>query len=201
MPAIDLECLGRTRRQLGLTLNDIAHLIGVHQSTLCHWHTGAALPPPIVRARLETYVELVEMLRRMFDGPDLAARWLHDAKLTSLGGRTTPLQAMPEVTSTACCCSSRRWRREARRLSLQQEPIPVCEGRPASQEGTSRYRADVATRRTSAPRRRIVRGFTRQQRAGRNAPRHRARSRGHAGWPTPSGRGCLCRDASQVSSS
>jgi hypothetical protein len=91
---IDLGTLERTGRKVGLELQDIARIIGVDQSTLYRWRTGASVPRPIVRTRLVQFGELFALLRRLFAGPDVARRWLHEARPVSLGGAHTPLDVM-----------------------------------------------------------------------------------------------------------
>ena len=91
---IDLGALERTGRQLGLGLQDIARIIGVDQSTLYRWRRGMSVPRAVLQTRIIQFAEMFELLRRLFAGPDLARRWIHEAKPESLGGDVTPLDVM-----------------------------------------------------------------------------------------------------------
>lgn len=91
--ALDLEALDATREKLRLDWEDLAATLGVDQSTLYRWRQRESSPRPIYRSRLEQVSELVELLPRVFAGPDLAREWLHSARPESLGG-ATPLELM-----------------------------------------------------------------------------------------------------------
>ena len=91
---LDLGSIERTGKQLHLGLQDIADILGVDQSTLYRWRQGTATPRPLAQTRLVQFAELLELLRRLFAGPDLARRWLHESRPASLGGTDTPLAVM-----------------------------------------------------------------------------------------------------------
>jgi transcriptional regulator with XRE-family HTH domain len=90
----DLESLQKTGERLGLGLQDLADIVGVDQSTLYRWRQGTSAPRAIVLTRMEQIGEAFAMLRRLFQGPDLARQWLHESKPASLGGDVTPLEVM-----------------------------------------------------------------------------------------------------------
>ena len=91
--ALDLDALDATREKLRLDWEDLAATIGVDQSTLYRWRQRESSPRPIYRSRLQQVGELVELLPRVFAGPDLAREWLRSARPESLGG-ATPLALM-----------------------------------------------------------------------------------------------------------
>jgi hypothetical protein len=91
---LDLGAIERTGKQLHLDLHEIATILGVDQSTLYRWRQGESTPRPLAQTRLVQFAELLELLRRLFAGPDLARRWLHEARPASLGGTDTPLAVM-----------------------------------------------------------------------------------------------------------
>jgi len=90
---LDLEALDATREKLRLDWEDLAATLGVDQSTLYRWCQRESSPRPIYRSRLQQVGELVELLPRVFAGPDLAREWLRSARPESLGG-ATPLELM-----------------------------------------------------------------------------------------------------------
>ena len=91
--ALDLEGLEATRGKLQLDWEELAATLGVDQSTLYRWRQRESRPRPIFRSRLQQVSELVELLPRVFAGPDLAREWLRAARPESLGG-ATPLELM-----------------------------------------------------------------------------------------------------------
>ncbi len=76
-----------------LEWGDLAAVIGVDQSTLYRWRHGESVPRPLAVSRLAQLDELVQMLQRLFAGPDLARTWLKTATPEMLGG-DTPLDTM-----------------------------------------------------------------------------------------------------------
>jgi hypothetical protein len=90
---INLGMLERVRSKLELEWIDLAQIVGVDQSTLYRWRQGESSPRPIAMSRLVQLGELMEMLKRLFAGPDLARQWLKSAKPESLNG-DTPLDVM-----------------------------------------------------------------------------------------------------------
>lgn len=91
---IDLDALEGVRSRLRLGWEDLAAIIGVDQSTLYRWRQRASSPRPVYQSRLQQLAELVDLLPRLFAGPDLAREWLHSARPESLGGKQTPLEMM-----------------------------------------------------------------------------------------------------------
>ncbi|MCU0634752.1 MAG: DUF2384 domain-containing protein [Gemmatimonadaceae bacterium] len=90
-----LTALERGARRLALGHQEMADVLGVDQSTYWRWRSGESAPRgAMTRARLVQFTELLELLRRLFDGPDVARTWLRDATPASLGGKQTPLEAM-----------------------------------------------------------------------------------------------------------
>jgi len=91
---LDLGALDATRGKLQLEWEDLAAILGVDQATLWRWRRREASPRPVYQARLQQVGELVELLQRLFAGPDLARTWLKTATPESLGGERTPLEVM-----------------------------------------------------------------------------------------------------------
>lgn len=91
---IDLDALDGVRSKLHLSWEDLAAIIGVDQSTLYRWRQRESSPRPIYQSRLQQVGELIDLLPRLFAGPDVAREWLHASRPTSLGGDKTPLELM-----------------------------------------------------------------------------------------------------------
>jgi len=92
----DLSVLSRLHEALGLDWADIAATVGVDQSTLYRWRHREATPRPMALSRLAQLSDLLQLLRRLFAGADLARDWLGAAKPEMLGGTKTPLEVMRE---------------------------------------------------------------------------------------------------------
>lgn len=92
----DLSALRDLNEVLGLEWAEIAATVGVDQSTLYRWRQRESSPRPMALSRLAQLNELLELLRRMFAGPDLARDWLRRSKPAMLGGSKTPLEVMRE---------------------------------------------------------------------------------------------------------
>jgi hypothetical protein len=90
----DLRGLERAREKLQLEWDEMAAIVGVDRTTLYRWRTGESKPRPIAWTRLTQLDELLEMLTRIFAGPDLARKWLKTSRPASLGGDATPLEVM-----------------------------------------------------------------------------------------------------------
>lgn len=90
---IGLKSLERANTQLRIGWADLAATIGVDQSTLYRWRNGESIPRPIARSRIVQFEELLDLLSRLFAGPELARQWLHEGKPASLAG-STPLETM-----------------------------------------------------------------------------------------------------------
>jgi transcriptional regulator with XRE-family HTH domain len=93
---IDLSNLQQANSKLKLHWRELADICGVNESTLSRWRGGESVPRAIARTRLIQLGELLELLRRAFNGPDLARQWLRDSKPNSFGGKATPLDVMRE---------------------------------------------------------------------------------------------------------
>jgi predicted DNA-binding transcriptional regulator AlpA len=91
---LDLRTLDRFRDKLQLDWADIAATLSVDQSTVYRWRNGEALPRPMALSRLAQLDELMQLMQRLFAGPDLAREWLKQARPEALGGRETPLEIM-----------------------------------------------------------------------------------------------------------
>ena len=90
----ELRGLARAREKLQLDWDELAAIVGVNRTTLHRWRSGESTPRPIAWTRLTQLDELLEMLTRVFAGPDLARDWLKSARPSSLGGDVTPLEVM-----------------------------------------------------------------------------------------------------------
>ncbi|HEX5634545.1 MAG TPA: hypothetical protein VFX50_14990 [Gemmatimonadales bacterium] len=93
-PSIDHKAIERLREQLAIGREEFARIIGVDPSTEWRWRQGASVPRGIAQSRLVQFAELGELLRRVFDGPDLAREWIRTATPAFLGGRDHPLDVM-----------------------------------------------------------------------------------------------------------
>lgn len=91
---VDLEVLDQAHARLHLTWADIAAVVGVDESTVHRWRSGTSAPRPMVRSRLEQLRETLDLLKRVFAGPDLARAWLAEKRPKGLGGTDTPLDVM-----------------------------------------------------------------------------------------------------------
>ena len=91
---LDLRTLERVRDKLQLDWADIAAALSVDQSTVYRWRHGEAAPRPMALSRLAQLEELMELMQRIFAGPDLAREWLNQARPDALGGHQTPLEVM-----------------------------------------------------------------------------------------------------------
>jgi uncharacterized protein (DUF2384 family) len=92
--AVDLNTLEEIKQQLKLTESEIAAVVGVNPSTLWRWREQQVTPRGIARSRLVQFEELRNLMRQVFQGPDVARQWLRFAKPEMLGGRVTPLDVM-----------------------------------------------------------------------------------------------------------
>ena len=91
---VNLNSLDRARAKLGLEWDEIAAILGVNRSTVHRWRTHEAAPRPIAWTRIAQLGELMQLLPRIFAGPDLARKWLREARPELLGGKATPLDVM-----------------------------------------------------------------------------------------------------------
>jgi len=90
----EIETLEEARERLGLGWAEISAIVGVNESTIHRWRSGASAPRPMARSRITQVQELLDLLRRLFAGPDLARQWLANKRPKSLGGNATPLSVM-----------------------------------------------------------------------------------------------------------
>lgn len=90
----DVAVLEDVSEKLKLRWSDIAQIIRVDESTVHRWKKGDVAPQPGARSRIAQFRELLELLARTFDGPDLARRWLKEKRPQALGGNVTPLEVM-----------------------------------------------------------------------------------------------------------
>ncbi|MCU0646478.1 MAG: DUF2384 domain-containing protein [Gemmatimonadaceae bacterium] len=92
---IEFSAYERGARRLALGHQEMADILGVDQSTYWRWRSGSSTPRgAIIRSRLTQFAELLELSRRLFDGPNVARTWLREARPAALGGSTTPLEVM-----------------------------------------------------------------------------------------------------------
>ena len=91
---LDLKILRYAQEKLQLDWADIAASLSVDQSTVYRWRNGEATPRPMAWSRLAQLDELLQLLQRVFAGPDLAREWLKEARPEGLGGHQTPLEVM-----------------------------------------------------------------------------------------------------------
>lgn len=94
--SVGIHTIDEIKRQLKLTEEELAAVVGVNPSTLWRWRERGVIPRGIVLSRLAQLEELRTLLRQVFDGPDLAREWLRTAHPENLGGRSTPLEVMLE---------------------------------------------------------------------------------------------------------
>lgn len=93
---VDLSILNQAVTKLKLHWRELADICGVNESTLSRWRSGESEPRALARTRLAQLGELLDLLQRAFNGPDLAREWLRDSKPESLGGKESPLAIMRE---------------------------------------------------------------------------------------------------------
>ena len=90
----NLDSLGIARETLRLEWDEIAAIVGVNRSTLHRWRTHESMPRPMAWSRLAQLEDLLQLLPRVFAGPDLARTWLTNSRPNALGGRMSPLDVM-----------------------------------------------------------------------------------------------------------
>jgi transcriptional regulator with XRE-family HTH domain len=93
-PGASLDSIERARELLHLELEDVAAIIGVNRSTLHRWTKRESTPRAIAWSRIAQLGDLLDMLPRVFSGPDLARTWLTQSHPESLGGRYTPMDVL-----------------------------------------------------------------------------------------------------------
>lgn len=91
---LDLRILDDFRQKLQLEWTDIAAALNVDQSTVYRWRIGEAVPRPMAWSGIAQLDELMQLMQRLFAGPDLAREWLKEARPEALGGQQTPLEVM-----------------------------------------------------------------------------------------------------------
>jgi hypothetical protein len=90
----DMHALDRAHDRLRLSWADVGAIVGVDESTIHRWRSGTSVPRPMARSRLAQLQETLDLLRRVFAGPDLARQWLTEKRPRGLGGTDTPLAVM-----------------------------------------------------------------------------------------------------------
>jgi hypothetical protein len=90
----DLRVLDQAHDRLQLSWADIGAIIGVDESTVHRWRSRTSVPRPMARTRVAQLHETLDLLRRLFAGPDLARQWVTEKKPKGLGGSETPLDVM-----------------------------------------------------------------------------------------------------------
>lgn len=90
---ISLGSLNTLRDRLQLEWGEIAEIVGVDPSTLHRWRKGESRPRPMAWTRLAQVDELLQIIPRIFAGPDLARQWIRTSTPQSLGG-ATPIEIM-----------------------------------------------------------------------------------------------------------
>jgi ribosome-binding protein aMBF1 (putative translation factor) len=77
---------------LGLSRDDLAHVIRAHPRSVERWHAGEAFPQREARERLDALEQLISRLRGTFASDDAARAWLQESN-RYLGG-LTPADAL-----------------------------------------------------------------------------------------------------------
>lgn len=93
-PHLDLRVLDRLHEQLRLDWADIAAALSVDQSTVYRWRAGEAAPRRMALSRLAQLDDLMQLMQKVFAGPDLARVWLREAMPEALGNQQTPLEVI-----------------------------------------------------------------------------------------------------------
>ena len=91
---VGLNTIDEIKQQLRLTDGEVAAVVGVNPSTLWRWREQGVNPRGIALSRLTQLGELRNLLRQVFDGPDLAREWLRNSRPEDLGGEASPMQVM-----------------------------------------------------------------------------------------------------------
>lgn len=84
--------LDQLERELGLSRDDLARVLGVHPRTLDRWAVGESLPQREARQHLEQLLELQRHLTDSFRTAEAARTWLHSDNLYL--GRLAPADAL-----------------------------------------------------------------------------------------------------------
>ena len=90
----DLTNLNVLHDRLQLEWNEIADIVGVDASTVHRWRKRESRPRPLAWTRIAQIEELLQVLSRIFSGPDLARQWIRTSRPKTLGGNATPLDVM-----------------------------------------------------------------------------------------------------------
>jgi DNA-binding XRE family transcriptional regulator len=90
----DLGALDGLQRKLGLTQEELAAIIGVDYTTLYRWRKGKSVPRGVYRSQLAQLSDMLDLMQRVFAGPDVARFWLREALPESLGGDSTPMDIL-----------------------------------------------------------------------------------------------------------
>lgn len=91
-PGVDAVVKIQSRLKLGDA--EVADTLGVDQSTYYRWREHQSSPGPMARSRIAQLQDVMELMRGLFPGADLARKWLRTAKPEMLGGDATPIAVM-----------------------------------------------------------------------------------------------------------
>lgn len=76
----DMHALDRAHDTLHLSWADVGAIVGVDESTIHRWRSGTSVPRPTARSRLAQLQGTLDLLRRVFAGPDLTRQWLTEKR-------------------------------------------------------------------------------------------------------------------------
>ncbi len=77
---------------LGISYDDLAHVVGTDRKTVSRWLAGESFPQPANRAALDALEALVVRLDDTFDGPEGVRLWLRSR--SGYFGGLCPLDAL-----------------------------------------------------------------------------------------------------------
>ncbi len=80
-----LREMAAVRRQLGLSQEGLAQVLGVASRSVARWEAGHATPSPLAAQRLRLVAEILEKAGRLFEGGEAEA-WLRTPN-PALGGQ------------------------------------------------------------------------------------------------------------------
>lgn len=81
------KTLDWAQRELELSAEEVAQIVGANRRTVMRWRGGHSAPSPEHRRQLERLNQLRFLLRETFRSPDSAQRWMHEPA-PGLRGRT-----------------------------------------------------------------------------------------------------------------
>ena len=77
---------------LGISYDELAHVVGSDRKTVYRWLAGDSFPQPANRAALEALEALAERLAETFDSPEASLLWLRSR--SGYFGSLSPLDAL-----------------------------------------------------------------------------------------------------------